>query len=178
MKTRNIPVCLCLVAGLAFAGGFVRPEESSAQAKPARSTAGDNGYSRDSRGNEYFIDDKGALHVIEKKLVVTDELGNKRIYEVRGDEHPRRDASGRLYFSDRDGRIVYIDEGAPGGVIDPMGILKGTEMERKIESGRSMAYCANRYDACRQACREVLPSDREVCLGNCERDKARCGRAD
>jgi len=166
---------LFVLLSLAPAFGYARPEEAPA---PAGQAAGEGGYSRDSRGNAYYIDGKGALHVIENKVVVTDEQGNKRTYEVRGDERPWRDASGRLSFTDGDGRTVYIDEGAPGGVVDPKSIFKGTQMEQRLESGKSMAYCTDRLDACRLKCRELSSSDRQVCLGNCERDKERCDNSD
>jgi len=181
MKARIMALFLCIIACLALAGECAGQEKTPApvsQVGPVGSVARERAYSLDSQGNEYYVDAQGALHVIGKKVVVTDEKGNKRTYEVRGDEQPRRDASGRLYFKDKDGRTVYIDEGGPGGGIDPMPILKGTETEQRIESGKSAVYCQDHLDACRQKCQELSYSDRKVCLGNCERDKEKCDKND
>lgn len=178
MKAQVVAVFACLIGCLALAGDCAGQPGAPAPAAQAGSGASGRAYSLDSQGNAYYVDDRGALHVVGKKVVVTDEQGTKRTYEVRGDEQPRRDASGRLYFTDKDGRTVFLDEAAPGGVIDPLSILKGTDMERRIESGKSAAYCQEQRDACRLACRELSPADQQACLGNCERDQRTCDAAD
>lgn len=134
-------------------------------------------YYRDTEGKLYYVDSRGALHVIERTVAV--ETGPGGLYYVIEDEpiEYRRDDMGRIRFIDRTGRTVYIEEGGPGQVIDPLPILRGSELRNRMESGRSVSFCESEWKKCLDKCDKVAGSlNKKHCFENCDFQKAQCAK--
>lgn len=132
-------------------------------------------YYRDTQGKLYYVDPQGALHVIERTVAV--ESGGGGLYYVIEDDSIdyRRDSQGRIHYIDPQGRVVFIEESGPGQVIDPLPILRGSELRSRMESGRSASYCESEWKQCLDKCDKVSGSlHKKNCFETCDFQKTQC----
>jgi len=137
---------------------------------------GSKRYFRDTQGRLYYVDPQGALHVIEKTVAI--ESGGGLYYIIEDDSIDyRRDSQGRIHYVDPQGRVVFIEESGPGQVIDPLPILRGSELRSRMESGRSVSYCESEWKKCLDKCDKVSGSlNKKNCFENCDFQKTQCSK--
>jgi hypothetical protein len=133
-------------------------------------------YHRDANGQLYYVDDQGALHTVANREIITTNTGNTDVYYIQGDQRPYYpDDAGRLYYRDAEGRLYYLDNTGPGRVIDPLPILRDSEMRPAIESGKSQSFCNSEWKKCSAKCNDISrQKDRKACLDNCRMNKNDC----
>jgi hypothetical protein len=141
-----------------------------------RSDEGARHYYRDDKGKLYYIDQTGAVNVIERNPRV--ERGPAGLYYIIDDDNVNysTDDSGRLYYRDSAGRMVYIEDSGAGKVIDPLPILRG-DTYPKVEYLRSMDTCNDKWRSCLTKCNEYSGiNGRRNCLDNCDAQREQCVR--
>lgn len=176
-----------LLAGFLALSGCVQRNKTDtstlAQAAPPGETAGvvqgvatgPHRYYQDAAGQLYYVDSGGALHTIQKTVRV--ETGGGGLYYVI-DENPIRyyaDETGRLYYYTPGREVIYLEESGPGHVINPLPILSGSSVYKKLESGRSVTYCDSEWRKCIANCDEAPGlTNKRNCLDNCDYQKNQC----
>jgi hypothetical protein len=187
MKSKRHLLCLLVLPALALlAAGCGRHDRTDTRSLAQASTPPEKvvvveetprRYFRDPGGQTYFADPQGGLHIIRERVRV--EAGTGGLYYVV-DENPVQyyvDESGRTYYYGTGRSVVYLEESGPGHVIDPLPILRGSSVNNRMETGRSMVYCDSQWKKCVEKC-DSAPglSNKKNCLENCDYDKEQCLR--
>ena len=129
-------------------------------------------YYRDENGRLYHVDPKGGLHVIDRKVRVEPATGG--LYTIIDDNNTRYyyDENNRLYYRDDQGNVRYIEDSAPGRVIDPLPILRGEYSNQNMRL-RSVDSCTGEWRSCMDGC-NGSSLNRKECLENCDLGRERC----
>jgi hypothetical protein len=130
-------------------------------------------------GRHYYVDSKGALHLIVREVQEPAGAGGL-FYYIENDEHPYYlDQGERLYYRDSSGRLHYVEDVEPGAVVEPEVIIRRTTPGVVLEP-RSMVppqSCSEQWEECMSGCQGISPRqsyDRPGCIENCDTIRSHC----
>lgn len=152
------------------------PQYASPSGEVATNGADTKRYHRDANGQLYYVDDQGVLHTVANRDIITTSSGSTDVFYIQGDSRPYySDQAGRLYHRDTENRLFYLDNTGPGTVIDPLPLLRDSEMRPAIESGKSQSFCNSEWKKCSAKCNDLArKNDRKACFDNCRMNKNDC----
>lgn len=131
-------------------------------------------YYRDENGRLYHVDPKGGLRVIERNVRVEQETGG--LFTIIDSNNIRYyyDENGRLYYRNDVGNILYVEDSAPGKVIDPLPILRGEYSGQSMRL-RSPGYCTEEWNKCSIRCESTAGfGNKRDCLEQCDFAREQC----
>ena len=131
----------------------------------------------DASGQDYYVDSRGALHLVVRRAVEVPGSGGG-IYYIEDDTRAYSiDQSERLYYRDSSGVIHFIEEVRPGRAMETVIITRQPERYAPMAPARSMESCESQWQTCMSGCNGISPRqayDRPNCISNCEVIRSGC----
>lgn len=132
---------------------------------------------RSNDGRDYYVDSKGALHLITRQVIESPGAAGG-LYYIEDDERPySRDQGDRLYYRDSSGRTYYIEDVRPGRPGETIVIQHGSGMYAPMAQARSYESCESQWQTCMSGCNGISTRqkyDRPNCVSNCDVIRSGC----
>lgn len=149
------------------------------QVQPAPSSQSYQGqrFIHDAGGQDYYVDSRGALHLITRRVIEDPGVMGGLYYIEDDDRVYSIDQSQRLYYRDSSGRIHYLEEVRPGRAMDTVIISRQPETYPPMAQARSMESCESQWQSCMSGCNGISSRqkyDRPNCISNCDVIRSGC----
>jgi len=149
------------------------------QVQPAPSSQSYQGqrFIHDAGGQDYYVDSRGALHLITRRVTEAPGVMGGLYYIEDDDRVYSIDQSQRLYYRDSSGRIRYIEEIRPGRAMDTVIISRQPEGYVPAAPAWSMESCESQWQSCMSGCNGISSRqkyDRPNCISNCDVIRSGC----
>ncbi|WP_027190941.1 hypothetical protein [Fundidesulfovibrio putealis] len=143
------------------------------QVQPAPSSQSYQGqrFIHDAGGQDYYVDSKGALHLVTRRVIEAPGAMGGLYYIEDDDRAYSIDQSQRLYYRDSSGGIHFLEEIRPGRAMDSVIISRQTEGYAPAAPAWSRESCESQWQSCMSGCNGISSRqkyDRPNCVSNCD----------
>ncbi|MFP5223476.1 MAG: hypothetical protein ACLGSA_14390 [Acidobacteriota bacterium] len=177
---KNFMLQVFMVAGLLVAlniPAFAKRQVIQVQPAPAPQSYQGQRFIHDANGQDYYVDSKGALHLITRRVVEAPGVMGGLYYIENDDRVYYIDQSQRLYYRDSSGGIHFLEEVRPGRPMETVIISRQPETYAPMTPVLSRESCESQYQSCMSGCNGISPRqtyDRPNCISNCDAIRSGC----
>lgn len=131
----------------------------------------------DASGQDYYVDSKGALHLIVRRVVEVPQSVSGLYYIEDDNRAYSIDQSERLYYRDSAGGIHFLEEVRPGRPMGTVIISRQPEVYVPAAPTWSRESCESQWQSCMSGCNGISSRqtyDRPNCISNCDAIRSGC----
>lgn len=171
---KNTTLILLLIVGLLATlsiSAFAKRQVIQVQPAPSSQSYQGERFIHDEGGQDYYVDSKGALHLVTRRVIEAPGVMGGLYYIEDDDRAYFIDKSQRLYYRDSSGGIHYLEEIRPGRAMNSVVISRQNQSYAPSAPAWSMESCESQWQSCMSGCKGISSRqtyDRPNCISNCE----------